>query len=90
MNLALDELLCRVLRNPDLLDDAKQAPRETADRAGVTPADVAAVLDGDLVALHGRGAHPLLLMQLAAVLGIDAMEQMSGASIEDKTPPDRQ
>lgn len=79
MNLLLDELLRRVARDPDFQEEARRAPAAAADRAGVSLADLTAVLDGDLVALHDRGAHPLLIMHLAAAFGIDPMDRFARA-----------
>lgn len=77
MNLRLDQFIRDVVRSRNLLDDARQAPAEIADLAGLPVADVNSLLRGDLLALYWRGAHSLLLMQLAAVLGVDPREQMS-------------
>jgi hypothetical protein len=75
VNLALDEMLRRVVSDPEFREDAGRAPREVADRVGVAQTDLLAALDGDLRALHDRGAHPLLIMQLAGVLNIDPMDR---------------
>jgi hypothetical protein len=88
VNLLLDELLRRVVREAGFREAARAEPHATAGRAGVPLADLTAVLDGELVTLHERGAHPLLIMHLAGALGIDPMEtfgradevRMSGAA----------
>lgn len=87
MNLALDDLLRRAARDPDFRTAARAASQAAAKRAGVTLADVTAVLDGDLVALHERGAHPLLIMQLAAALEIDPMDRLGDRAT---APPEKE
>lgn len=76
MNLVLDELLRRAVREPGFLACARTEPRGAADGAGVSVEDLTTVLDGDLVTLHQRGAHPLLIMHLAGALGIDPMSRL--------------
>lgn len=73
MNLPLDQVIRRVVRDPEFRSIAEESGQLAADLAGVRLADLAAVLDGDLVTLHQRGAHPLLIMQLAGALRIDPM-----------------
>lgn len=76
MNLVLDELLRRAVREPGFLAGAQTGHRAAADEAGVSVEDLTTVLDGDLVTLHERGAHPLLIMHLAGALGIDPMSRL--------------
>jgi hypothetical protein len=80
VNLVLDELIRRAAHDPAFREAARNAPHEAAERAGVPHADVTAVLDGDLVGLHARGAHPLLIMHLAGALGIDPMDRFGDAA----------
>jgi hypothetical protein len=75
VNLPVDEVIRRVVRDAGFRAAASRAPQQAAEAAGVALVDLAAVLDGDLVALHERGAHPLLIMQLAGALGIDPMQR---------------
>ncbi|GAB4079102.1 hypothetical protein GCU67_13680 [Modestobacter muralis] len=75
MNLALDQVIRQVVRDPEFRSFAEEAGQQAAARAGVSPAELAAVLEGDLVTLHRGGAHPLLIMQLAGALGIDPMRR---------------
>ena len=75
MNIVPDGLLRRAVADADFREEARRAPHDAADRAGVPLADLTAVIEGDVVALHDRGAHPLLIMQLAGSLGIDPMER---------------
>jgi hypothetical protein len=77
VNLALDELL-RAAQDPDFRDAAGAAPEAAAKRAGVTIGGLTAVLNGDLAVLYEYGAHPLLIMQLAAALEIDPMDRLGG------------
>ncbi|WP_211176951.1 hypothetical protein [Pseudonocardia acidicola] len=80
MNLPLDELLRWAARDPGFREEARRAPQEAADRARVPLADLTAVLEGDLSALHRRGGHPLLIMQLAGALGIDPIDRFHSAA----------
>lgn len=84
MNLALDEVIRRAARDVGFRAAAAESGQQAAELAGVPPADLRAVVEGDLVALHQRGAHPLLIMQLAGALGIDPMQQFgTDASTQD-------
>ena len=75
MNLALDEVIRRVAHDVGFRAAATDSWRQAAGLAGVSPSDLRAVVEGDLVALYQRGAHPLLIMQLAGALGIDPMQR---------------
>ncbi len=75
MNLPLDQVIRRVVQDPGFRSAAEHAGQRAADLAGVPLTDLTAVLEGDLVTLHHRGAHPLLVMQLAGALGIDPMQR---------------
>lgn len=79
MNLPLDQLIRRVVRDAGFRSAAERAGQRSADIAGVPLTDLTAVLEGDLVTLHRRGAHPLLVMQLAGALGIDPMQRFGAA-----------
>lgn len=79
MNIVLDELLRKAVADADFRAEARRSPHDAADRAGVSLADLTAVIEGDVVALHDRGAHPLRIMQLAGSLGIDPMERFGQA-----------
>jgi hypothetical protein len=84
VNLPLDQVIRRVVREPGFRAVAEAEGQRAAGHAGVPLADLTAVLEGDLVTLHRRGAHPLLVMQLAGVLGIDPMLRF-GADQPPKT-----
>lgn len=89
MNLILDLLIRRVVREPGFRDTARAEPQAVADRSGLPVADVTAVLEGDLLALHRRGAHPLLIMHLAGALGVDPMDRLrSGAPVRPAPDPE--
>lgn len=77
MNLDLDEVIRRAARDAEFRAAATDSWRNAADLDGVPPRDLRAVVEGDLVALHELGAHPLLIMQLAGALGIDPMQQFA-------------
>ncbi|ANI91176.1 MULTISPECIES: hypothetical protein [Mycobacteriales] len=77
MNLPLDQVIRRVVRDPEFRSIAEESGQLAADLAGVRLADLAAVLEGDLVTLQQRGAHPLLIMQLAGALRIDPMRRFA-------------
>lgn len=87
MNLALDEALRRAARDDDFLAAARAAPQESADRVGIPLADLTDILNGDLRALHDRGGHPLLIMQLAGALGIDPMSRLRPEAADHTPPP---
>lgn len=84
MNLLLDELIRRLAQEPSFLEQARSAPDATAASTGVSPADFNAAVRGDLAALYGSGAHPLLVMKLAGALGIDPMTCFGG---DEDAPP---
>lgn len=77
MNLRLDDVLRRVVRDAQFHAEAQSEPERTAEQVGLSLADLEAVLSGDLTVLHARGAHPLLIMQLAGALGIEPMGRFS-------------
>jgi hypothetical protein len=81
VNLRLDEVLRRVVRDAPFRAEAEAAPERTAEQTGVSLADLEAVLSGDLTVLHARGAHPLLIMQLAGALGIEPMGRLGEAGL---------
>lgn len=86
MNVPLDQVIGRVVQDPVFRNAAVDRLQQIAEAAGVAPADLEAILAGELLTLYRRGAHPLLIMQLAASLGIDPMERLSDPS--SSTPPD--
>lgn len=73
MNIRLDTLLQEFVKNSHTRDDARADVEATAQRTGLPMTDVQAALDGDLRVLYERGAHPLLMMQLAHRLGVNPM-----------------
>ena len=73
MNLSLDLVIRRFVRDAEFRSCVKDADQSAAESAGVGVAELAAVARGDLVRLYRWGAHPLLVMQLAGALGIDPM-----------------
>ncbi|MEU6702098.1 hypothetical protein [Pseudonocardia sp. NPDC046786] len=85
MNLRLDRLVRQMARDPDLLRRAGDDPVAVAAAAGVTVEDVADVMLVDLAALHARGVHPLLLMQLAGATHTDPMEQLGSLPTDERT-----
>jgi hypothetical protein len=85
VNLALDQVIRRAARDVGFRAAAAENGQQEAELAGVPPADLTAVVEGDLVVLHRRGAHPLLIMQLAGALGIDPMQQF-GADAPSQDP----
>lgn len=86
MNVELDTLLQRLLREAGFLEKSRARPQASAELAGVPLSDLTAAIEGDLVALHERGGHPLLIMQLAGALGIDPMGRFGAPSGEGPTP----
>lgn len=79
MNIPLDQLLRRVVSEPIFREVARAEPQAVAERSGLSVADVTAVLECDLRALHGRGAHPLLIMKLASAMGVNPMDELRGS-----------
>ncbi len=69
MNLELDRLIRRIVREPTLLDGATLATIGTR----VSEPEIRMLLDKDLAGLRGRDAHPLLLMQFAGAFRIEPM-----------------
>jgi hypothetical protein len=84
VNVPLDQAIRRVVKDPVFRNAAVDRSQQIAEAAGVAPADLEAILAGELLALYRRGAHPLLIMQLAASLGIDPMERLTDP---DSSPP---
>lgn len=85
MNLRLDRLVRRMAHDPDLLRRAGDDPAAVAADAGVTAEDVTDVVLANLAALHARGVHPLLLMQLAGATRTDPMGQLSSLPTNERT-----
>ncbi len=90
MNLPLDELIRSFLRGEQLGDGNVAGSNTDVHLRPSDSTDIAAILGGDLRYLHDRGSHPLLIMQLAGVLGIDAATRLNEAAsanspIEDGT-----
>lgn len=69
VNLELDLLIRRIVREPALLDEATLAMLGSR----VSEAEIQLLLDKDLAGLRARDAHPLLLMQFAGAFRIEAM-----------------
>lgn len=86
MNVPLDQVIRRVVQDPVFRNAAVDRVQQTAEAAGVAPADLEAILAGELLALYRRDAHPLLIMQLAASLGIDPMVRLTDPN--SSTPPE--
>lgn len=74
MNLKLDMKIRKFLTE-DEIDGCRSVSPDSVD--GDVDDDYAAILSGNLRPLFERGAHPLLLMQLAHRLSIDPMEVLS-------------
>lgn len=73
MNLALDQVLRLLSTDPEFRQRASSDPAQAAAAAGITEADLAAAVSGDVVTLYERGAHPLLIMATAEAAGVDPM-----------------
>jgi hypothetical protein len=76
MNLRLDLLIRSTVRDPGLLDRARTAPSAVAHEAGVPMRELGLVLAGDLAGLYRADVNPVLIMHLAAALGIDPMQRL--------------
>jgi hypothetical protein len=83
MNLRLDLLIRSIVRDPGLLDRVRSAPSAVAQEAGVPTRELGMVLAGDLTGLYRADVNPVLIMHLAAALGIDPMQRLREVSSTD-------
>ena len=76
MNLRLDLLIRKIASDPGLLDRARAAPWAVAHEAGVAARELDLILAGDLAGLYQADVNPVLIMHLAAALGVDPMQRL--------------
>lgn len=79
MNLRLDLLIRRIVHEPGFLERARAAPSEVAQESRVDVHEIDLVLAGDLAGLYRADVNPLLIMHLAAALGVDPIQRLRGA-----------
>lgn len=77
-HVSLDQALERVIADPTCLALLAADPASF----DITPEQAGWIADGDLRSIAAAGAHPLLVMQIAEVLGIDPVATF--ADEEDK------
>gem|GEM_PF-5891709 len=77
----LSKLVYRLTTDAALAEAFKRDPESILQSAEIAPELAEAVRRGDLLALYRRGLHPLLLMQLSLMLGIDIQAYYETQSI---------
>jgi Aromatic-ring-opening dioxygenase LigAB, LigA subunit len=68
---ALERLLSRFDKDESLRAELETRPQNVADRFGLAPDELAAVLERNVVQLYHWGVHALLIRNFAGFNGID-------------------
>lgn len=68
---ALERLLARFDKDPDLRTELETRPQAVADRFGLAQDELAAVLERNVVQLYSWGVHALLIRNFAGFNKID-------------------
>ncbi|KOG88061.1 hypothetical protein [Streptomyces varsoviensis] len=63
----VNRLCHRLHRDPDLVRRLREGPERALADWPLTAEDRRLLLTGDIAALYGRGAHPVLLVRIAAL-----------------------
>lgn len=79
----LSKLVYRLTTDSALAEAFKRDPESVLRSAEIAPELTEAVRRGDLLMLYRRGLHPLLLMQLSLMLGIDIQHYYEARSTSE-------
>lgn len=79
----LSKLVYRLTTDSALAEAFKRDPESVLQSAEIAPELTEAVRRGDLLMLYRRGLHPLLLVQLSLMLGIDIQHYYESQSTSE-------